>query len=875
MTTYIYDIEVFAYDWIVVFRNPEAENNHIVIHNDNHHLRSFLDQPDIVIGGFNNKHYDNWVVLTMLQGGSNIEVKRHNDFIIEGGEPWAFPFIARQRLPVRSFDLRDDIADPGISLKAIEGNLKLPIVESSVPFDIDRPLTPEELDEVIRYCKHDVDATVNLYKARKENYIDAKALIAEMYDVPVEEAVGLTNAKLCARILGAKPQHLDDERDYVIPDNIDTELIPKVVLDFFLQIRDKSIPDAKLFGAGKGSKGLTLDLWIETGGGRCPVTFAWGGVHGAKPCVIVEETEDRVIINQDVASLYPNSMLNFGYCSRAMEDPEAYRKLVERRLAYKHSGDKLRSNALKLPINTTYGAMLNPYNDLADRKAGRSVCISNQLAMSMLITMLGQECETIDFVNINTDGIMFTIDRREVERSEAIIKEWSAITRFEMERDDFVKVIQKDVNNYIGIKADGSFKTKGGYVSLYKGGNFKTNSLQIIHKAVVDYLVKGVAPEDTINAETDIFAFQQIVKTGGSFEGSFHYVNGVREEIQKVNRIYAVRDPKYGQVVKGKWITEKRRKDKTSGKMVSEPVDPPVWSESTVPECPDHTFIDNENVLTVDKLDKDYYIDMAKKRIDKYINLDPSVKRKLDKIKEVVSIMATKAETKASADVPAMNVYAKLIEARKRFLEAGIKKTGVNRYAEYKYFTLDEIIPVKQEIFRDLGLADVISFGDTGAILTLYNVDDPLDQIVFMSQLAPDESMIKNPIQKVGAIQTYVRRYLYLLVLDIIESDGIEETTDKPNPMADEPDVIRPKKSNRPKTEGERKEIKEDLIDQGGDATETQIKAIKNGLKKLRAKDGDKYEPFVAASVKRIKSGLKKKEAEDLLIEIGNKIEEA
>lgn len=810
----------------------------------------------------------------MILGGSNIEVKRHNDFIIDGGDPWAFPFIERQRLPVRSFDLRDDIADPGISLKAIEGNLNLPIVESSIPFDIDRPLTPEELAEVVEYCKNDVDATVRLYKERKENYIDAKALIAEMYDVPVEEAIGLTNAKLCARILGAKPNKFDDERDYVIPENIDTELIPKVVLDFFLQIRDKSIPDAKLFGAGKGAKGLTLDLWIETGGGRCPVTFAWGGVHGAKPCVTVEETEDRVIINQDVASLYPNSMLNFGYCSRAMEDPEAYRKLVERRLAYKHSGDKLRSNALKLPINTTYGAMLNPYNDLADRKAGRSVCISNQLAMSMLITMLGRGCETIDFVNINTDGIMFMIDRKEVETSEAIIKKWSEITRFEMERDDFVKVIQKDVNNYIGIKEDGSFKTKGGYVSLYKGGSFKTNSLQIIHKAVVDFLVKGVAPEETINAATDVFTFQQIVKTGGSFEGSYHYVNGVREAIQKVNRIYAVKDPKYGQVVKGKWITEKRRKDKTSGKMISEPVDPPVWSESTVPECPDHTFIDNENVLSVEALDKDYYIDIARKRIDKYINLDPTIKRKLDKIKEVVSIMATKAKETETVDVATMNVYGKLIEARKRFYAAGIKKTGVNRYAEFKYFTLDDIIPIKQEIFRDLGLADVISFDAESAALTIFNVTNPSELIVFTSQLAPDESLIKNPIQKVGAIQTYVRRYLYLLALDIIESDGIEATTDKPDPESGEAPKAEPKKSNRPKTEKEREEIKGDLIDKDGEATETQIKGIKNGLKKLRAKDADKYEGYVTEIVKRLKSGVTKTEAEDILIEIGKKIEE-
>ena len=847
-----------------------------MIHNDNYRLRAFLDQPDIVIGGFNNKHYDDWVVLTMILGGSNIEVKRHNDFIIGGGGPWAFPFIQFQKKPFQSFDLRDDIADKGLSLKAVEGNLNLPIVESSVSFDIDRPLTPEELDEVIRYCKTDVDATVRLYKERSE-YITSKKVVGSMYGVPEAEALGLTNAKLSARVLNAKGVKRDDERDYRLPDCLDPELIPEKILAFFMQIRDLSIPDTKLFGTGKqGSKGETFKCWIETSSGRCPVTYAWGGVHGAKPAFTAEATADRLIVNYDVASLYPNSMINFGYCSRSMEDPDAYKKLVETRLAAKRAGDKEKATALKLVVNTVYGAMLNLYNDLADRRAGRSVCITNQLAMTQLIVMLAQRCTTIDFININTDGIMFYISRSEDDVASQTVEEWSKITGFEMEREDFAKVIQKDVNNYIGIMPDGKFKTKGGFVSLYKGGNFKTNSLQIIHKAVVDYLVKGVAPEDTINGETDIFKFQQIVKTGGTFEGSYHYVNGVREEIQKVNRIYAVKDPRYGQVVKGKWITEKRRKDKATGKMVSEPVEPPVWSESTVPECPDHTYIDNENVLTVDDLDKSYYIEMAKGRIDKYINLDPKVKRELEKIEEVVSIMATKAkETEQTVDVATMNVYAKLIEARKRFRDAGIKKTGVNRYAEFKYFTLDDIIPAKQEIFRDLGLADVISFSADGARLTIYNVDDPCDQIMFMSQLAPDESLIKNPIQKVGAIQTYVRRYLYLLALDIIESDGIEATTDKPDPESDEPPKAEPKKSNRPKTDKERSEIKEDLIDQGGEATETQIKAIKNGLKKLRAKDADKYEAYVTDTVKRIKSGLKKKEAEDLLIEIGNKVEES
>lgn len=921
MKIYIYDIEVFSEDWIVVFRDPDSDY-YTVIHNDNYHLREFLSQEGIVIGGFNNKKYDDWVIMTMISGGSNVEVKKHNEFIIEDRRNgWEFPFIQFKKRPFRSFDLRDDIADEQISLKAIEGNLKLPIVESRVPFNIGRKLTPEELEEVIRYCKYDVDSTIRLYKERKENYIDAKILISDMYGVPREEGVGLTNAKLCSRILGAKKQDLTDERDYEIPDNIDLDLIPKPVLDFFLQIRDKSIPDAKLFGAGKGTKGMTFKAWIETAVGSCPVTYAWGGVHGAKPCVTIEEDQDRVIINQDVASLYPNSMLNFGYCSRGMSDPKAYQKLVERRLEYKAQAKPywkklekelgegwykkynteelswrerldvikkdvtedqfndilnfikadLRQASLKLPINTTYGAMLNNHNDLADRKAGRSVCISNQLAITMLIVALARQCETIDFVNINTDGIMFTINRSEIQLSEEIIKEWSKITRFEMERDDFVKVIQKDVNNYIGITPEGKFKTKGGYVSLYDGGSFKTNSLQIIHKAIVDYLVSGIDPEKTINDCEDVFAFQQIIKTGGTYEGSYQYINGERFPIQKVNRIYAVKDPKYGQVVKGKWITEKRTKDKATGKMISTPVEPPIWSETIISECPEHAFIDNENILTVEDLDKDYYIEMAKRRIDKYINIDRKVENELKKIKEVIKIMATEktATKEESQEIRGFNIYGKLAIARASFLSSGVKKTGINRYAEFKYFSLEDIIPVKQKIFNEVGLLDCISFEEDLARLTLVNIDNPVESIEFTSPLADDESLIKNPIQKLGAVETYVRRYLYMLMLDIVEADTVDAVSGKPEEGKKEAP-----KNNRPATPEKREEAKKELIDEGGEAIETQIKGIKNGLKKLRAKDGEKYEDYVTEVVIKIQEGLTKAEAENILIEIGKKIEE-
>lgn len=270
---------------------------------------------------------------------------------------------------------------------------------------------------------------------------------------------------------------------------------------------------------------------------------------------------------------------------------------------------------------------------------------------------------------------------------------------------------------------------------------------------------------------------------------------------------------------------------------------------------------------------------MANNRIDKYINIDRKVKNKLDKIEKEIVIMAT-------AKATSKNVFEKLLIAREQFLNAGIKKTGINRYAEYKYFTLEEIIPIKQKIFKDLGLSDIISFTDSEAVLQIFNTDNTDEVIVFSSQLAPDESMIKNPIQKVGAVQTYIRRYLYVLALDIIESDGIEETTGKPVDEDGKPAKNTTKKSNRPATTEEREEVKEELTDQDGDFTKTQKTAITNGLKKLRAKYMDKdnvvfdddlekkYSKYISATVKKVKQGLTKSEADALLIEIGEKVVE-
>ena len=108
-----------------------------------------------------------------------------------------------------------------------------------------------------------------------------------------------------------------------------------------------------------------------------------------------------------------------------------------------------------------------------------------------------------------------------------------------------------------------------------------------------------------------------------------------------------------------------------------------------------------------------------------------------------------------------------------------------------------------------------------------------------------------------------------MLILDIVDADTFDATSGADGETA------KPAKSNRPASPEERAEVKKELIDEGGNATEVQIKSIKNGMKKLREKDADEYEDYIRATVKKLKKGVTKPEAEEILIEIGKKIEEA
>ena len=822
MNRWIYDIEVFAHDWLVVFRRVD-DDHHVIIHNNNYQLREFfMAHSDDVFGGFNNRHYDDWVVQSMLSGADNAMVKAHNDFIIEqDGNGWEFPFIRGQRKQFRSFDLRDDLPI-GLSLKAIEANMGLSIVESSVDFTLDRPLTEDELKQTIHYCCNDVDATLKLYEARKA-YLDSKTAVGAMKGIDEGTALSLTNAKLTAAFVDAKAQYHDDEFVYKPPKELRIKKYTKV-LEFF--------------------KVIDYDQKLKIDIAGVPHVYGWGGLHGAIPNYFQRSDDEMVIMIADVGSYYPSMIIQYGFASRNSPDADAYKDVYVKRMAAKHSGDKVTANSLKLVLNTYYGATKNQYNDLYDPRMANAICITGQLFLTDLIEKL-EMVQGFELIQSNTDGIIIRYPKKVDQQIRDVIGEWEKRTRLTMELGEVRAIAQKDVNNYIMEDGDGHIKSKGGYVSLYDGGDFKMNSLQIIHKAIGDYFLHGTPVEDTINACEDPLAFQIIAKAGGTYTGVVHEVDGELQPVQRVNRVYASHmHCVLGTLYKTK---EDGRRDK-------------------IASLPDHCLIDNDNQIHIDEIDRQWYIELAKKRVQDYLGAEKAPKiKKTRKNKEDI-IMATKAANMAPSD---MNIHQKLMEAREKFLAMPVKKSGINRFAKFEYFELADIVPVKTAIFKELGLCDIITFSDDIAMLTLINCDKPEEELFFNSPIKAQAVNGMNEMQAIGASETYARRYLYQLVLDIVEADTFDATMAQ---AGSEPVKLTKSATPAKTAQKGREEAKEALT--SGEATDSEITAVKRALAKLRDKDEEKYTPYIAECLKRIKGGLEKKDAEDLLIEIGEKIEE-
>jgi hypothetical protein len=586
MRKIFYDFEVFKFDFLVVIIDYDTRKGKIIV-NDVSMLRKYYEhfQDDIWIG-YNNRMYDQWIFKGILLGYDPYYI---NKKLIEDGVKGHNIVKKAWNIPMNNFDVTTGFH----SLKQLEGFMGSRIKESSVPFDIDRKLTEQELIEVIDYCKHDVSETINVFENRIEEFESQLALI-EAFNLDMSQFTK-TKAQLSAHIIGAEKQpDRDDEFNLSFPDTLEVSEKYQYIVDWY-----------------KNTENMDYKKKLEVDVAGVPHVFAWGGIHGAIP----KYKDEGIILAADVASLYPSLMIEYGYISRNVNEPTKFREIRDKRLELKAKKDP-RQLPMKIVINANYGAMKDQYNPLFDPLMSNNVCLSGQLLLLDLIEKLEPYCKLIQS---NTDGVFIKVEKEsDIEVVKSVAKEWEKRTRLDLEWDIFEKIYQKDVNNYIIIDKDGKYKSKGAYVKKLNNLDY---DLPIVNKALINYFTKGIEIEQTINECNQLREFQKIVKVSRLYLRALH---GDVVLPERVLRVFADKR----EDAQGVFKVKLKMKD---------------GIEQEVPDkianTPERCFIDNEDVkskLIPEYLDKSYYIELATERLNAFLGIPkkrkPAKKKKKDQL---------------------------------------------------------------------------------------------------------------------------------------------------------------------------------------------------------------------------------------------------
>jgi len=612
--------------------------------------------------GYNSDHYDKILLHGILTGKLMTENKvfECSNTIIKAQDSDTPIFNILGKYDINDYYQSNiimyDLLGDGsfFSLKQLEGFIGMSIVESVVPFDIDRKLTQEEKDDVAKYNRADLFGTLERFKQRK-NTFKTKMLLVKEFGLPINY-VCKTNAKLTETILlsqnrGVNTRARKNFQLSTLPCNWDVPEI-KMVFEFFLGALhelEKHNWDTKKCDKTKLS--LVIDiLGVEH-------TFALGGVHGGIKNYICRPEDGKKIIWVDVSSLYPNILVQWDLLSRQIDKRgvEAFRDMVQVRMDIKKkmhddslSKDEkktLKDQAAryKLILNTTSGCMKDKFKKIYDPEYNTKMCMLGQLSLLDLIYRLHNAkrkerkkpawavdsstihgikspypTEYFKLIQSNTDGIaleLLTDDAEEI--IDRICKGWEKDWRFSLEKTVADNLYEKDVNNYVFKDSSGKVKVKGAYVTKYDDGN-EQDTLSILAKAVVEYFLNGVDIRTTIcNPENPATDYQMIKKLGNMYDTPTWKKDSGDEIVQKVNRIFP-------------------SVDKTLGGLFKHKRDKEIGSLDKVEGTPEHVLIINTDIRgkkigELDNIDYEWYILEAQKRINDFLGIKPERKTRKKK----------------------------------------------------------------------------------------------------------------------------------------------------------------------------------------------------------------------------------------------------
>lgn len=506
-------------------------------------------ESNIIFCGYNNLHYDNPIINYIIEYEDTL--MNHNVFTIcssifnlsktittskedniDAWKHWKY------QIWFDTFDILTMLYSNKlrVGLKEIQVTMQYPNVQEFV-CDWTKPLPLEDFDSMIDYNINDIESTSELLN-RCKDAVDLRIAIEDEYGVRVlsKDGVNIGMKILTQKYLEKTGltwwdiEGLRSPMDYIPLKDV---ILPFIKYDS--PILNRVLEDMKDQIVSPGRKGYENNFVFA----GLHYTVGVGGIHSKNDPEIIIPKEDEMLIDIDVASLYPSMLIEYGFYPKHLgpEFLEVYSQIKNERIEAKHNGDKVKNETLKLALNGLSGNLQNEHNFCYSPEAVMKIRINGQLLLLMLAEKLTQVgCRIIQ---ANTDGLFVLLKKDNYQQVNTICRNWEQLTKLTLEEERFEAMYQYAINDYIAVKEgyqktknSDLIKTKGMFITKVLLG--KGLSAKIIPEAIIKYFVDGIPVEQTIKECKDIKKFLMSEKTGKQW-----HVEYMNEEQQRTNRFYA------------------------------------------------------------------------------------------------------------------------------------------------------------------------------------------------------------------------------------------------------------------------------------------------------------------------------------------------
>ena len=561
---YVYDIEVFQNIFHCSVKNTETNNIYkFEISERKNQLRElvkFFKQVDkyitwgdyyttninipanVIFCGYNNLHYDNPIINYIIEYEDKLmqynipticssifnlskTITTSSEDNIDAWKHWKY------QIWFDTFDILTMLYSNKlrVGLKEIQVTMQYPNVQEFV-CDWTKPLPLEDFDSMIDYNINDIESTSELLNRCKKD-VDLRIAIEDEYGVRVlsKDGVNIGMKILTQKYLektGLTWQDIKDLRSPMSVIPLKDVILPFIKYDS--PILQRVLDDMKNQIVSPGRKGYENKFVFN----NLRYSVGVGGIHSVNSPEIIIPRDDEMLIDIDVASLYPSMLIEYEFYPKHLgkEFLEVYKQIKDERIEAKHNGDKVKNETLKLALNGLSGNLQNEHNFCYSPFAVMQIRINGQLLLLMLAEKLTQiGCR---IVQANTDGLFVLLKKDAYSKVNSICREWEQLTKLTLEEDRFKAMYQYAINDYFAITEDNKVKEKGMFITTVKLGKGLTP--KIIPKAVISFFKDGISVEDTIKNCTDIRDFLMSEKTGKQW-----HVEYMNEEQQRTNRFYA------------------------------------------------------------------------------------------------------------------------------------------------------------------------------------------------------------------------------------------------------------------------------------------------------------------------------------------------